>query len=140
MVHSTRVVRLLFVILLAYSGSSKLFDSAAFASSLQAYAFLPEAWLHFFIYYIPVLEIVIAIALVIPSTYKAALLGGLVLISVFQVALSSLLLRGIDADCGCLGSFGSSPATALVRNFFLLTALLFLTAAVCRQSPEDSIN
>ena len=140
MVRSTRIIRLLFVILLVYSGSSKLFEPAAFASSLQAYAFLPEAWLHFFVSYIPVLEIVIATSLVIPSTYKAALLSALVLISVFQVALSSLLLRGIDADCGCLGSLGSSPATALVRNCFLLAALLFLTASVCRQSPEAFID
>ena len=73
MVRSTRIIRLLFVILLVYSGSSKLFEPAAFASSLQAYAFLPEAWLHFFVSYIPVLEIVIATSLVFPSTYKAAL-------------------------------------------------------------------
>jgi putative oxidoreductase len=128
MVRRTVVIllRLMFVALFAYSGWVKLKDPYAFSQMLDNYQLFSKGMLPFLTSYIPLLELTLSLSLLLPVTYKAALYGNVFLLMVFQGALLSLLIRGIDADCGCLGSLGSSPIFAVMRNFILLGITMFL--------------
>jgi putative oxidoreductase len=128
MVRRTVIVicYILFIAMFAYSGWAKFADPGAFSTTLKNYKILSIDWIPFFTFYIPAVEVILAVAFFIPYTRRASLFSCFFLILGFQVALSSLLIRGIDADCGCLGNLGSSPLVALVRNFILLAALVFL--------------
>jgi uncharacterized membrane protein YphA (DoxX/SURF4 family) len=64
---------------------------------------------------VPVVELVVAVALVVAPGLGAALALGL--LSGFTTFLVSARRRGVDADCGCFGPrFRSSPHTELLRN------------------------
>jgi uncharacterized membrane protein YphA (DoxX/SURF4 family) len=64
---------------------------------------------------VPVVELVVAVALVVVPGLGAALALGL--LSGFTTFLVLARRRGVDADCGCFGPrFRSSPRTELLRN------------------------
>lgn len=105
------------------AGATKLIDPVAFFQSILNYQLVGEdlAWLAAL--YLPFLEIVAALALIIPRTRLAGLVWLAALLLVFQAALASAWVRGLDIDCGCVGSGGSSVLFALVRNTVLLVML-----------------
>jgi hypothetical protein len=89
--------------LLAFAGAGKLLDPAAFAEDIQNYRALPDAWAGALALGLPVLELVIAAGLLLPShAAGASLLSGLLLLG-FAVAMAQAKVRGIDLECGCFG-------------------------------------
>ncbi len=72
---------------------------------------------------------------------RPALLVLIGLNSVFMLALFSLVLRGLDIDCGCFhpageeGS-GTSPQMALLRDAGLMIALLLAWVLRQKQAGE----
>jgi uncharacterized membrane protein YphA (DoxX/SURF4 family) len=50
------------------------------------------------------------------------------MLAVFQVGLISVVVRGIEVDCGCFGSFSEMEVGwfTITRNFILLTFCLLL--------------
>jgi putative oxidoreductase len=108
------------------AGASKLPDPVAFMDSIENYRLVRGLPAFAAAIYLPILEILAGLALFFRSWRKAGavLLAGMLLI--FEVALASAALRGLDIDCGCLGSGAASGVGfAFVRNLVLL-ALLFL--------------
>ena len=96
-------VRLGLAALLAYAGTSKLLDPAAFAEDIQNYRALPDTWAGALALGLPVLELVIAAGLLLPShAAGASLLSGVLLLG-FAAAMAQAKVRGIDLECGCFG-------------------------------------
>jgi hypothetical protein len=76
---------------------------------------------------IPWLEVFTGGFLFLSAWRKASALVILGLLVVFEVILATAFLRGLDIDCGCLGSKGeTSVGFAFVRNLFLIAAGLFI--------------
>ena len=49
------------------------------------------------------------------------------LLAFFEIVLFSALLRGLDIECGCLGTnVSSSLSFAIIRNGVLITFLILL--------------
>lgn len=75
---------------------------------------------------LPVLEVLIAAALVVTATARWGALAALVLLGGFIVGIASLLRAGRAPDCHCFGQIHSEPvgASTLIRNAVLATAAL----------------
>jgi uncharacterized membrane protein YphA (DoxX/SURF4 family) len=119
--------RLAFGGLFLYAGILKAVDVTAFAGTVAAYRILPYTGNYLLAAILPYIEIVSGILLVANRRVRPAalLLGGLTVC--FMLALGTVLLRGIEVDCGCFGAAGqTSPTEALVRD----AGLLVLAAAV----------
>ncbi|MGC9451716.1 MAG: MauE/DoxX family redox-associated membrane protein [Oceanipulchritudo sp.] len=72
---------------------------------------------------IPWLEVLAGGFLFLRAWRKASALVILALLFVFEAILASAFLRGLDIECGCLGSGGgTSVGMAFVRNLFLIAA------------------
>ncbi len=121
-----------------YAGSQKLLDTLAFAEAIGRYQLLPDWGNLLLASVLPTLEVVVAIALLLPRWWRAASLLSILLNSLFSVALLSAMIRGLSIDCGCFGSTAgmwSSLAAALLRATGLLgmSLYLFLSEPSCRE-------
>jgi len=77
--------------------------------AVRAYELFPAALADLIGIAVPVIELVIAIALIIGLlTRYAAALFGLMMI-VFVVGISQAWARGLNIDCGCFGGGGELP-------------------------------
>ncbi|MCM8526294.1 MAG: hypothetical protein NE327_07245, partial [Lentisphaeraceae bacterium] len=133
--HLGIVLKIILIALFSFSGLAKLMDIQAFALSLNAYKILPESVVPFFSYYISLMELGLVIGFLIPQSGKAVAVLTIFVVIVFQAALISLIVRGIEVDCACFGDFGSSPKSALIRNFVILS-IVFLLLYGLRQNAK----
>ena len=131
------LVRLGLAAMLAYAGASKLLGPASFAEDIQNYRVLPDAWAGPLALGLPVLELVVAVGLILPShAAGASLLSGLLLFG-FAAAMAQAKLRGIDLECGCFG--GHSRVSWLKVGLNVgLAALAFAVAAMHVARARDS--
>jgi uncharacterized membrane protein YphA (DoxX/SURF4 family) len=88
-----------------WAGLEKVMQPAAFAESIQAYKLIPEYFAPWLARFLPWLEIWAALALLWPRTRATgALLVGTLSV-VFALAVTSVMLRGLEINCGCFGPF-----------------------------------
>ena len=120
-------LRLLISALFIYSASIKLLDNESFIEVLQNYNLLNAQLNAIVILYIPLVEILAALLLIIPPTMKAAAYSLISLLIIFSGALTLLMISGRDSDCGCFGQFAMSADWALWRNAILMILLFFCT-------------
>ena len=110
-----------------YAGVVKALDVTGFAGQVAAYRLLPYAYNYLIAATLPTVEILCGVLLLLNLRIRPALLvsGGLNL--VFMIALSSVLLRGLDIDCGCFdpaGDGSTSPGAALLRDLILMSLIV----------------
>lgn len=72
-----------------------------FAVAVFHYQLLPDAAINLVAIFLPWVELVAAIAILIPRTTAAAAAIIFGLLAVFTAAISIDLVRGIDISCGC---------------------------------------
>jgi uncharacterized membrane protein YphA (DoxX/SURF4 family) len=131
------LVRLGLAAMLAYAGASKLLGPASFAEDIQNYRVLPDAWAGPLALGLPVLELVVAAGLILPShAAGASLLSGLLLLG-FAAAMAQAKVRGIDLECGCFGGHSRVSWSKVSLNVGL-AALAFAAAAVHVARARDS--
>ena len=111
-----------------YAGILKARDPVGFAGSIAAYRILPYFGDYLVAAVLPWLEIVCGALLVAGVRYRGATLLLTLLDLVFMGALASVIVRGLDIDCGCFrqGGGATSPWVALGRDVVLFAALLFV--------------
>ena len=114
--------------LFVYAAIGKLADPSAFAREIANYQLFPGIAQHVAVA-LPTTELVVALALFAPDRTwrRAGALGLAGLLAVLLVAVTSVVVRGVNVDCGCFGS-GSGPVTWLtvLRNATLLACALYL--------------
>jgi uncharacterized membrane protein YphA (DoxX/SURF4 family) len=113
--------RLLLGGIFLYAGMLKAHDVTAFAGSVASYQILPYAWNFLVAAILPYVEIIAGILLLLDKRVRpAALLLG-VLTLVFVVVLVSVLVRGLEIDCGCFNPAAhTTPLAALGRDVGIL--------------------
>lgn len=125
------IARLLVAGVFVGAAIPKLLDPATFAEDIANYRMVPDAAAGAIAVIVPVLEVVIALALIAGVEARgAALVAGVMLVG-FVVAMGQAMARGIDVDCGC---FGSAVRTSvgwlpIARNVGLLIACAVVLAA-----------
>ncbi len=101
----------------------KLLDPAAFSAAIGNYQVFPYWSWNALAALVPMLELVAAAMLLCHNTRRAGalILGSLTL--AFIALIASVILRGVDIECGC---FGHSVAAESVGWPLLLRDLLLL--------------
>lgn len=141
----TRIDRLLPILLgLAFlvAGAMKIYDPHAFAVSIARLGIVPAALVGPVAILLPWIEVVAAVALLVPTFRLPAAKLLLGLLVGFTAILGIGLLRGTASSCGCFGSSDWSinrPHYALLRNLALILAAVFV---VCRKptSPAAPVS
>jgi uncharacterized membrane protein YphA (DoxX/SURF4 family) len=105
---------------------AKLADPGKFAVEIADYRFLPLLAPYLAVM-LPGVELVLGVALIVGrrSWRQAAALGMLLLLAVFTVAVTQVVLRGINVDCGCFGGTSGTVTWLTVgRDVILFGAAL----------------
>jgi len=125
--YSYHLGRLLLGAVFVYAGLLKALDVPTFAGQVAAYQLLPYQWNYVVAAALPYIEILAGGLLIANLRVRAAALtvGGLC--GLFIILLLSVLLRGLEIDCGCFGpQIKSTPLQALLRNLVLLAMAHFV--------------
>jgi uncharacterized membrane protein YphA (DoxX/SURF4 family) len=109
-----------------YASLDKLMHPDAFAQAIHNYRMVPPALLHMMAHYLPALEMVTGVLLVLGVWRRGAtlLIAGMVL--VFIAAIATALSRGLDISCGCFHTDGGHGVgmSLLLRDIVLLVLCL----------------
>lgn len=121
-----RLLRLIIGVAFVYAGVVKALSPIRFTSDIHNYRLLPWSMAVALAFYLPWLEILCGLAVLLGRLYRAAiaLLVGLTII--FIVASASARIRGIDISCGCFGHLSDNLSFGwhLGLNVMLLVALI----------------
>ncbi len=121
------ISRLVLAAVFIYAGVVKANDVVDFAGQIANYQILPYAWNYLIASILPYLELLCGILLLLNLRIRPAVLVLFVLNIIFMLALSSVIIRGLDIDCGCFkpgAANPTSPLTALWRDVGLLVLLV----------------
>ena len=133
---SYHLCRLLLGLVFVWAGTVKALDVPAFAGQVAAYQLLPYAWNYAVAAALPYVELLAGILLACSLRVKPAALLTALLNALFVVILLSVLMRGLNIDCGCFGpDAGTTPLQALGRDLVLLA----LAVAIYRQYDRYAV-
>ncbi|MET9492120.1 MauE/DoxX family redox-associated membrane protein [Nocardia sp. NPDC006630] len=115
-------VRMVFAAVFATSAFGKLTARQAARDALLAFG-IGARWVPAAAWVVPVAEAFVALGLLLPVTGLPAAATGILLLSIFTVAVAVQLLRGNHPSCACFGAADVAPIgpLTLVRNGVLLT-------------------
>lgn len=119
--------RWLLGLVLIAAGLSKVAQPVELAQVIEGYRLVP-AWLGVLVaVYLPWLELVTGLSLLLGVVYSSAqFMTGVLLVS-FTIAVGSAWLRGLDITCGCFAeSADLTLPWALGRNIILTAAFILL--------------
>ena len=120
--------RLFIGVMFFVAGALKVGDPAKFQQDILNYHLVPHVVAAAMAVYLPWLEMICAVALVLRKCYSGALaiLSGLMVI--FFIGYVQAVARGIDISCGCFGklSEGAPPWVIISRDVLFLLSLGFL--------------
>jgi len=122
--------------LFLWAGSTKLIDPGTFAQDISHYRVLPEKLVPALAVGLPVLECVVALALLTRAYLRGAAWLSAGMLALFAGAMAQAKLRGIDLDCGC---FGREMADPVSWSKVALDAGLAMLAAWVARSAHDSV-
>lgn len=131
--------RLALAAIFIYAGAVKIQDVVAFAGHVAAYQILPYALNYLVAATLPYIEFLAGVLLLLNVRVRPALvvISGLTL--VFMVALLSVMLRGLDIDCGCFDPTGGqevTAGTAFMRDVGIM-ALVVIVWTLRRRLPDS---
>jgi uncharacterized membrane protein YphA (DoxX/SURF4 family) len=123
-----RIVALIIGGIFIYAGVMKIFDPVGFANDIDNYKILPWPLTVRLAFYLPWLEILCGLAVILGLLYRGGLLILTVLISIFILASVIAKARGLDITCGCFGHASKylSFFGHLALDFAILAALTVL--------------
>jgi uncharacterized membrane protein YphA (DoxX/SURF4 family) len=132
------LIRVLLCIIFLWSGISKLMAPKEFAVIIDSYGLIPEAWILPLAIFLPLLEMIFGLGLLLDI--KGSLGGITGLLMLFVVILSYGIWLGLDVDCGCFGPQDleaeafHSLRPALYRDFAMIAGVIFLYFWRCYRS------
>jgi uncharacterized membrane protein YphA (DoxX/SURF4 family) len=125
-----RLIRVLLSLIFLWSGISKLMDPRNFTVIIDAYGLIPEDWVLLLAIFLPLLEIIFGIGLLLDI--RGSLAGITSLLMLFVAILGYGIWLGLDVDCGCFGPKDPeaeafhSLRPALYRDFVMIAGVVYL--------------
>lgn len=112
-----------------YAGAQKINSPAAFAESISAYKLFPEILINFFAVFIPWLEVVSGLMLILGIAIRESAIIISTLLTLFIILIVITIFRGIEIDCGCFGDSTNDQIgiKKIIENIFLLFVTTILT-------------
>ena len=111
-----------------YAGALKIVDAQGFAKAVHHFQLTPWTVSLVVAVYLPWLEVLAGLALIVRRLALGASLALVVMSAVFLIALSTAWARGLDISCGCFGKEEHKIQTHFPQLFLRDAALL--TAAI----------
>jgi len=127
---AVRLLRLVIGATFIYAGVVKALSPIRFTNDIHNYRLLPWSMAVALAFYLPWLEIVCGLAVVLGRFYRAAIALLLALTIIFIVASATARIRGIDISCGCFGHLSNNLSFGW--HLGLDTTLLVLLLALSR--------
>ncbi len=128
------IARLILTVVLGVAGAAKLADQAGSRRALAGFG-VPEELAKLLAWWLPMTEIMVALALLPLATAWFGGCGALVLLLAFLLGIGVNLVRGRTPDCHCFGQLHSEPVSwnVFVRN----AALAMLAAFIVVEGKEN---
>ena len=115
------------------SGLAKIADPVRTLLTFREFQILPGSMEVFLAIYIPWLEFILGLSTVLGILHRTSALLIAGLNTIFILAIGSLLVRGIEVDCGCFGLVADllhlpdlADWKAIVRNLIFIGMALFI--------------
>ena len=109
------------------AGLAKISDPVRFLLTLREFQLFPEVLVRFLTVYLPWLEFVLGLFLILGILYRPSSLILACLNIVFTLAILSVIIRGIEVDCGCFGLLADilklpdmADYKAVIRNLIFI--------------------
>ena len=117
-------VRIILSVIFIYAGMEKISYPAGFSDSINNYKILPLFTVNFLVIILPWIELIAGVLLLFGIKVKENSFIISVLLSIFIIAIVISLIRGLNIDCGCFGTFSGSKVGIykLIENSLLLIA------------------
>jgi len=116
------ITRLYLALVFILSGLEKVNDLNSFAVSIENYRIFPVYMVNIFAIVVPWIELIAGGLLLLGIFIKenSAIISFLLLI--FTIAIISAVMRGLDIECGCKGTFDGQKVGLLkiIENISLL--------------------
>ena len=122
------LLRLVIAGVFLFAAIPKLRDPVAFADSIRNYQMVSDSWASMLALFLPMLELIVAVCLIIPFTRRGAAIVSAGMLLMFCFVIGQAMYRGIDIDCGCFGAAQKARADwpGLVRNILLFVCALLV--------------
>jgi putative oxidoreductase len=127
------VIRILMGGIFLMAGLAKISDPVRFMFTLREFDLFHKAVVPFLAVYLPWLELLLGLSLVLGLLYRTSALMLAVLNFLFMLAILSVISRGIVVDCGCFGLFADAlklpdmaDYKAVIRNAIFISLFIYL--------------
>jgi uncharacterized membrane protein YphA (DoxX/SURF4 family) len=131
------LVRVVLGALFIYASMDKIANMPDFAKVILNYKILPVQLVNLMAIFLPWLEFVIGLCLVIGKFERASLIIYTAMLVVFMIALSQALIRGLDISCGCFSVEPSSTSEVWLRIIEDIVMLFFSVNLYLNLPPEE---
>ncbi len=115
------------------AGLAKISDPVRFMFTLREFDLFPKTIIPFLTVYLPWLELILGILIIAGLLYRTSALMLAVMNLLFTLAILSVIIRGIEVDCGCFGLLADilklpdmADYRAVVRNLIFTGICLFI--------------
>jgi uncharacterized membrane protein YphA (DoxX/SURF4 family) len=133
------LVRIVLGALLMYASIDKMANTGELAKIIHNYRILPAQFENLLAIFLPWLEFITGLCLLIGKFPKGSLLIYSSLLVIFIIALSQALIRGLDIACGCFSVKPSSTSEVWLR-IIMDFIMLFFSVNLFLYIPEEKIN
>lgn len=137
------VLRFYLGILFLFASMSKIPYPAEFVEALASYQLVPYWILNFAAVYLPALELICGLFLIIGLSTRAASSIIAMLLICFAIGQSINLIRGVPISCGCFENAGDPISWwHITKDLFwaLFAVQIFLFDRIYRLYPDLSIS
>ncbi len=115
------------------AGLAKISDPVRFLITLRYFQSSPEIINPFLAIYVPWLEFILGLFIILGILHRTSSLMLGCLNAMFTLAILSLIIRGIEVDCGCFGLLADklkipdmADMKAVIRNMIFIGMCLYI--------------
>ena len=130
------LLRMIVALVFVDSGWSKLGDPLRFSDTVRNYRVLDDPWVAWVAMGLPPFLLVVGLCVLFRLAYPGCVIAAALSLIAFVAALTSLLARGIDIDCGCL-SF-KFPISVQIGIDLALIAICAVLMAMWRRAERTA--
>lgn len=126
-----------------WSGYEKMKDLSDFTQTVANYKMIDRPWDALVAYFVPCLEIVVGLALIVGVFAQGGLAILMLMLLGFSGAIAWVWHQGLNINCGCYGK-GDDPTNypvhlAINAGLFLFTAALFFFQSMQERTRPSNV-
>jgi len=118
------------------SGLAKISDPVRLLFTLRDFKLFPEIIVPFTAIYLPWLEFILGLLIIVGLLYRTSSLMLAFLNFAFMLAILSVIIRGMEIDCGCFGLLADmlkipdmADMKAVIRNLIFIGISIYIFKA-----------